>query len=125
MRKFVRIILLGIAVWALPFAVGVAIMKPIPPETALFDTLMAVVMSFSATLFSYIHLSRCARPSLDEGLFAGSIWMLMAIGLDLPLFIFGPEAMRMTPTMYLADIGITYAMIPIIAAGIGQAMKRG
>ncbi len=124
MRKTVRIILLGIAVWAVPFAIGLAIFPVIPPTTSLFDTLMAVSMAFSATLFSYIHLSHCARSSLDEGLFAGTIWLVMAIALDLPLFIFGPEQMRMSPADYLADIGFNYAMIPIIAAGIGQALRR-
>lgn len=124
MRKFVRIFLLGIAVWALPFVLGMAIFPIVPPETALFDTLMAVAMAFSATLFAVIHLSRCAAPNLDEGLIAGSIWMAMSIALDLPFFIFGPDQMRMAPADYLADIGFTYAMIPIIAAGIGHAMRR-
>jgi hypothetical protein len=124
MRKVVRIFLLGIATWAVPFAIGVAIMKVIPPETALFDTLMSVAMAFSATFFGYIHLARCVKPTLDEGFFAGAIWMAMAIALDLPLFIFGPETMRMPAADYLADIGFTYAMIPIIAGGIGLAMKK-
>jgi hypothetical protein len=124
MRKFVRIFLLGLAVWAVPFVLGMAIFPVVPPETALFDTLMAVAMAFAATLFAYIHLSRCAQPSLDEGLLAGAIWMAMAIALDLPFFIFGPDQMRMAPADYMADIGFTYAMIPIIAAGIGHAMRK-
>jgi NO-binding membrane sensor protein with MHYT domain len=124
MRKFVRIILLGLAVWALPFALGMAIFPIVPPETALFDTLMCVAMAFAATLFATVHLSRCAQPSLDEGLLAGAIWMAMAIALDVPLFIFGPDQMRMAPADYMADIGFTYAMIPIIAAGIGRALRR-
>lgn len=124
MRRLVRIVLLGIAVWALPFLLGMAIFPVVPPETALFDTLMSVAMAFSATLFGYIHLSRCAAPTLDEGLFAGSIWMAMSLALDLPFFVFGPEQMRMAPAEYLADIGITYAMIPIIAGGLGHAFSR-
>lgn len=124
MRKFVRILLLGIAVWALPFVLGMAIFPVVPPETALFDTLMSVAMAFSATLFGTIHLSRCAQPNLDEGLLAGAIWMAMSIGLDLPFFFFGPEQMRMAPADYFADIGLTYAMIPIIAGGIGHALRK-
>jgi NO-binding membrane sensor protein with MHYT domain len=124
MRKFVRIVLLGLAVWALPFVLGMAIFPVVPPETALFDTLMCVAMAFSATLFAYVHLSRCVRPNLDEGLLAGAIWMAMSIALDVPFFVFGPEQMRMTPADYMADIGFTYVMIPIIAAGIGHALRR-
>lgn len=124
MRKAIRILLLGVAVWALPFALGMALFPVVDPATALFDTLMSVAMAFSASLFALIHLTRCSASSLDEGLFAGSIWTVMAIALDLPFFILGPAEMRMTPTDYIADIGLTYLMIPIIAAAIGQALRR-
>lgn len=124
MRKTVRIFLLGIAVWGLPFALGMALFPVIDVESALFDTLMSVAMAFSATLFAYIHLSRCAAPTLDEGLLAGTIWMMMAIALDAPFFLFGPEQMRMDPIDYMDDIALTYFMIPIIAAGIGRALRR-
>lgn len=124
MRKAIRILLLGIAVWAVPFAIGMAIFPVVDPSSALFDTLMSIAMALSATVFSYIHLSRSTATSLDEGLFAGTIWMTMALALDTPLFIFGPAEMRMTPAAYMADIGFTYAMIPIIAAGIGRALAR-
>jgi NO-binding membrane sensor protein with MHYT domain len=119
-----RLFLFGVAVWALPFAAGMAIFPIIPPETALFDTLMAVAMAFSASLFGYLHLSRSASPSLDKGLFAGTIWMLVSLALDTPFFIFGPEQMRMSPDAYMADIGFTYVMIPMIAGVIGHALKR-
>jgi hypothetical protein len=124
MRRIVRIVLLGIAVWAVPFAVAMAIFPVISPTSELFEAVMAVTLAFAATLFGFIHLSRCAAPSLDEGLFAGSIWMAMSVALDLPFFIFGPEQMRMAPADYIADVAFTYLMIPIIAGGIGQAFAR-
>ncbi len=124
MGKTIRLLLLGIAVWAVPFAGGMAIFPIVPPETALFDTLMSVAMAFSASLFGYLHLRRSAAPGLDEGLFAGTIWMLMALALDIPFFILGPEQMRMTPGDYMADIGFTYVMIPIITGTIGLALRR-
>ena len=124
MRKFVRIFLLGLAVWALPFALGMALFPVVEVESALFDTLMSLALAFSATLFAYIHLSRCAAPTLDEGLLAGTIWTMMSIALDAPFFLFGPEQMRMDPIDYMDDIALSYFMIPIIAAGIGKAMQR-
>jgi hypothetical protein len=63
MRKAIRILLLGVAVWAVPFALGMALF-PVP------------------------------------------------------------DGMRMAPDAYMADIGLTYVMIPIIAAGIGYALAR-
>ncbi|MEQ1754535.1 MAG: hypothetical protein ABL973_10430 [Micropepsaceae bacterium] len=124
MVKVLRLILLGFAVWVIPFGIGMAIFPVVPPESALFDTLMSVSMAFSATLFSIFHFSQCDSPKLDEGLLTGTVWMLMSLALDTPLFIFGPEMMRMTPSAYLADIGFTYFMIPIIAAGIAHSMRR-
>jgi hypothetical protein len=125
MRKSVRILLLGIAVWGLPFALGMALFPVMDVESALFDSVMSVAMAFSAILFSYIHLSRCAQPSLDEGLLAGTIWMAMSVALDAPFFLFGPGEMRMDPIDYMDDIAVTYFMIPIIAAGMGRALRRG
>lgn len=123
MGNWLRLILFGIAVWAVPFAIGFALFPVLDPSSTLFDTLMSVAMAFSATLFAYLHLRRSPNPSLDQGLFVGTIWMVMAIALDLPFFIFGPEEMRMPVADYLADIGFTYAMIPFIAAGIGRALR--
>ena len=45
MRKTLRILLLGIAVWAVPFALGMALMQVVDVESALFDTLMSVTMA--------------------------------------------------------------------------------
>jgi hypothetical protein len=35
-----------------------------------------------------------------------------------------PFALGMAPDAYMADIGLTYMMVPIIAAGIGSALAR-
>lgn len=124
MRRLVRIVLLGIAIWAVPFALAMAIFPVVSPASELFEAIMAVTLAFATTLFGLIHLSRCAAPSLDEGLLAGSIWMAISVALDLPFFIFGPEQMRMAPADYIADVALTYLMIPIIAGGLGQAFSR-
>jgi len=46
------------------------------------------------------------------------------IALDLPLML-SPSQMQMTLAEYGADIGLTYAMIPIITAGIGIVRAQG
>jgi hypothetical protein len=124
MRALVRIFLLGLAVWAIPFALASAIFTVVPPGTALFESIMAVTLALVACGFGYLHLSRYAAPDMDEGLFAGSMWMLMSIALDLPFFVFGPEQMRMDPAHYMENIAFSYLMLPIIAGAIGHAMRR-
>ena len=46
----------------------------------------------------------------------GAIWLIMNWLLDWPLFSIGP--MRMSMVNYIADIGLTYLMLPIITVGI-------
>jgi hypothetical protein len=48
---------------------------------------------------------------------------VVCVVIDLPFFIYG-VLMRMSWPDYIADIGLTYVMIPIIAAGIGYAESR-
>ena len=45
--------------------------------------------------------------------------MAICIGLDLLMFMWGP--MKMSFIDYMKDIGLTYLMLPIIAAGVGLA----
>jgi hypothetical protein len=54
----------------------------------------------------------------------GSVWAVIGMVLDQPVFTFGPEMMRMPFPEYMADIGFTYFMIPIVAAGIGKTLAR-
>jgi len=124
MGSLTRLLVFGVAVWGLPFVIGFMLFPLVDPATALFDTLMSVALAFAATLFANLHLREAPAPGLDPGLLAGSVWMVMAILLDIPFFISGPEEMRMPFADYMADIGFTYAMIPIIAGGIGHALKR-
>jgi hypothetical protein len=46
------------------------------------------------------------------------------IALDLPLMLL-PSPMQMALAEYGADIGLTYAMIPIITMGIGIVRAQG
>ena len=80
MKSVLRAFLFGLAVWALPFAIGMAIFPWVPPETALFDTLMSIVMSFAATVGAYLYFKR-AQPSLNAGLAAGGVWAVICAAL--------------------------------------------
>ena len=56
------------------------------------------------------------------GLVAGIVWMAISIIIDLPLML--SSFIGMSLPEYLADIGLTYVMIPIITTGIGAAFAR-
>lgn len=61
---------------------------------------------------------------LKEGSLIGVAWFLICISLDLLLFL-SPNPMQMSITDYMADIGFTYLIIPIVTVGMGyNLMKR-
>ena len=123
MGSAIRIILLGLLIWAVPFGLGMVIFPVVLPVSALFDTIMVVTLAGTTAIASVIHVSRLKEASLDDGLRAGSIWMLMSLLCDVPFFILGPEMTRMDPVDYMADVGLSYIMIPLIAGAVA-AVRR-
>lgn len=123
MGSAIRIILLGLLIWAVPFGLGMVIFPVVPPVSALFDTIMVVTLAGTTAIASVIHVSRLKEASLDDGLRAGSIWMLVSLLCDVPFFILGPEMTRMDPVDYMADVGLSYIMIPLIAGAVA-AVRR-
>lgn len=120
MMMILRFLLCGLGIWAVPFLLGMALFPFVPPETELFETAMSVAMSFAVSLFSWLHLSRLARPGWQSGLLCGFGWAGIAIALDLPYL----PMMQMDADQYVRDIALTYLMIPMIAAFIGLALRR-
>jgi uncharacterized membrane protein YpjA len=77
---------------------------------------MPLALALCAVIFANRYFHRCVTSSLREGLWLGAIWLIMNWLLDWPLFSNGP--MRMSMVNYIADIGLTYLMLPIITVGI-------
>lgn len=124
MRDWVRNLLMGAAIWAAPFIVGMMMFAVAQPGTPLFDTAVTLALVAGAIVISLRHLPGLADRSVFKCLSIGAIWALIAIVIDLPIFIFGPEQMRMDPIDYIADIGLSYLLVPMITVGIGFALNR-
>jgi hypothetical protein len=103
MGKAITIILLGLLIWAVPFGLGMVIFPVVPPSSALFDTIMVVTLAGVTGLASTIYFRRLESSSLDDGLLAGSIWM--------------------NPVDYMADVGLSYIMIPLIAGAVAATRR--
>ena len=124
MRRTVRYLLFGLGVWLIPFALGMALFPVIDTSSALFDSLMSVAMSASAGWLSWLYLRGSEGTGFAAGLAAGAGWAVIGVVLDIPFFLI-PDAMAAMPVAdYAADIGLTYAMIPIIAGFVGLALRR-
>lgn len=116
MRSARKAILYGFLLWLLTLAISMALFPLKRSWPVMFDSIMPVVLTGLTVAFvsSYIH--RGEAYLMREGALLGGIWMVMNLLLDLPLFSSGP--MRMSLVDYVADIGLTYLVIPTITLGM-------
>jgi len=110
-------ILHGVAVWLIPFLVGMAAFPIMETQHALFETLMAISMAATAAWLGARFIRRAGTCSRRPALQLGLLWMVICLVLDAGFFTWGPQAMGLWD--YIADIGLTYLMIPAITAAMG------
>jgi hypothetical protein len=110
---------LGLLVWLVPFVVAFAAFPLKTSWRPLFESIMPLTLSLVVVGSALVYFRRANAPSAGEGILLGLVWMAISIGIDLPLMLSPP--ISYTPTEYAADIGLTYAMIPVITAGIAGA----
>lgn len=111
--RWKRAVFYGGLLWLIPFVVSV-IIYPLKESTpALFESIMPVVITVCTVVFVILYFEK--DQLLKEGVSLGVFWLIISIVLDLLLFMEGP--MKMPFTDYMADIGLTYLIIPVITSG--------
>lgn len=125
LRKITMRIGLGVLIWLAPFLLGMALFQIVPPESALFDTIMGLSLTAAATGASLFYLTTRPeeRQSLRRLCTLGGLWAALAVLLDAPIFLMS-DFSRMSTYEYFSDIGLSYAIIPIVLIGMGSAMNR-
>ena len=116
MNEIVKIVLFGIGVWLVPFALGVLIFPLKESSAALFDSIMAVAVSVAAVIFGLLYLRRINSDLKTAAIRAGLTWLLICLIIDIPLFTLG---FGMSLWEYTVDIGVTYLIIPVTLYGLG------
>jgi hypothetical protein len=123
MKSLLRLTLLGLLSWAIPFAAAIpffdragALAIPQP----LFKSLM-VVISGGVGVALLTWAFRRIPPNLHNGLAVGLYWLALNLGLDLAILV---PMSGTSLSVYFEDIGLRYLLIPIIAAGMGAAAER-
>lgn len=114
-----RILLLGLASWALPFAASVVFFNQsgeLVIDRMLFKSLMVVI---GATVGVLLLLKAFTRvpPSWKGGLSIGLYWLAINLVLDLVVLV---SLFGMNLREYIFDIGLRYLLIPVIAAAMGR-----
>ncbi len=117
MRSLGRTLGLGVLMWLIPFVVAFISFPLRGPARPLFESIMAVTVTGSAVLLGLACLGRAERRPVRDGFLVGVLWFAVCILIDAPLMlVVGP--MRMSFADYMADIGLTYASIPVVTAGL-------
>lgn len=118
-----RALVYGLLVWLIPFAVAFAIFPLRQSNRPLFESLMPVAVAAAVVGFAVRYFRSVTAAFAREGLRLGLVWLLISVTIDAPLMLFGGP-MHMSLGQYLADIGLTYLLMPVITVGIGAALAR-
>ena len=122
MKSIGKMILVGFLVWLIPFLVAIAIYRLHEPYRPLFESVMAVVVASVTMVFAGLYLVKLETQFIAEAITLGIIWFVIAVGIDLLMFMWGP--MKTSFADYMMDIGVTYVMIPVITVGFGWVLGK-
>jgi uncharacterized membrane protein YpjA len=120
-----RSVVYGFLIWLVPLIVSFVIFGWHESERPLFESIMAVAVTATTAVLGIFYLRSVTRDFLREGIAIGVTWYVIAVVIDLLMFMWGPEDMRMTFADYMKDIGITYLIIPVVTIALGYALAGG
>lgn len=114
-----KALLYGFLIWLFVFGVAFVIFPLREMWRSLFESIMPVAIVLATTAFAHLYLKEVTQRVLREAVIVGVVWFLVSIVIDIPLMLTGP--MQMPLVEYMADIGVTYLMIPPIVISMGIA----
>jgi hypothetical protein len=123
MTSLRKALLYGVLVWLIAFLVAFVIFPIRQSNRPLFESIMPVVIAAAVAAFGVLYFRAVTRAFVLEGLCLGFLWLVISVAIDAPLMLLGGP-MKMTVGQYLADIGLTYLLMPVITLGLGMALKR-
>ncbi len=122
MTSFRKALLYGLIIWVIPFIVAFMIFPLRESWRALFESIMPLVVTLATVSCGVVYFKKVEKDFLKEGVVVGVLWLLMSVIIDLPLMLSNP--INMTLVDYMADIGLTYLIIPAITTGLGFALAN-
>ncbi len=118
-----KAVLFGFLVWLAAFAAAFVIFPLRESSRPLFESIMPVVLASATAALAVLYFRQVSRDYVREGIALGVLWFAMNILIDAPLMLVGGP-MKMTLGEYMADIGVTYLLIPAITIGIGMGCRQ-
>ena len=118
-----KALIYGVLVWLIPFAVAFAIFPLRESNRPLFESIMPVAVAGAVAGCAVRYFRLVTTAFVREGLRLGLVWLLVSVALDAPLMLFGGP-MQMSTGQYVADIGATYVLMPVVTLAIGVALAH-
>jgi len=118
-----KAVLYGFLIWLTAFVVAFLIFPLRESSRPLFESIMPVVVTLATVAFAVTYFRGVKRDYLREGIVIGCLWLVINVLIDLPLMLAGGP-MQMTLGQYIADIGLTYLIIPVVTIGIGLGCEQ-
>ncbi|MGA2727990.1 MAG: hypothetical protein ABSE96_09270 [Terracidiphilus sp.] len=110
MAAFVRAVLFGLLSWFIPLVLSFVLSPLKKSNPQLFSTTMYLIVLVTAGVLVLGYFHKRAM-STHEAVWVGSLWLVMNLIFDFPMFAFGP--MKMHPLAYYSEIGIVYVTFPV------------
>jgi hypothetical protein len=122
MASWRRALWLGLLVWLVPFVVAFVAFPLKESWRSLFESIMAVTVALTVVPCALLYLRPVRAGLVREGLLLGLLWFGISVAIDLPLMLNPP--INYTLLEYVADIGLTYLMMPVLTVGLAMAASR-
>ena len=122
MTSLRKALLFGFFIWLIPFVIAFLIFPLRESSRPLFESIMPVVVTAAVVWFGVLYFKGVKKDFVKEGLMIGLLWLAISLIIDLPLMLSGGP-MQMTLAEYVADIGVTYLLIPVVTVGLGMVIR--
>jgi hypothetical protein len=123
--KGIKLVGFGALTWLAPFLLSIPFYSQ--QGDPLYDIFLikSILIVFSAALGTFlilIYFRGVHARFVREGALLGGVWLAINWALDAAVLL---PLSGMDAGTYMAQIGLRYLIIPIIAVGIGAAVEQG
>ena len=124
MKNIVRLSLLGLMTWIVPFVAAFFFMDKsgtLSIDVFFFKTIMILVGGITGALAIILYFKKEDAAFLKHGFLAGVVWFILNVGLDLIVLI---PMSKMPIPEYFTQIGLRYLMIPMMTILVGYLLDN-
>jgi len=123
MKNTLRLLLLGLMTWAIPFFAAFFFMDQtgqLSIDMYLFKTIMIIVGGITGAFAIVLYFKKHENRYLNQGVISGLVWFIINVILDLVTLV---PMSKMSYSDYFNQIGLRYLMIPIMCIMVGYLLE--